>query len=58
MKQNILLVEDNLDIRENTTELLELFNYTVVAASDGKIGLNMAMLQTPDLICVIYKCPL
>ena len=57
LKQNILLVEDNLDIRENTTELLELFNYTVVAASDGKKGLNMAMLQTPDLILCDIQMP-
>jgi CheY-like chemotaxis protein len=57
MKQNILIVEDNLDIRENTTELLELFNYKVFSASDGEKGLNMAMLQTPDLILCDIQMP-
>lgn len=50
MKHKILLVEDNKDIRENTTELLELFNYTVLSACDGAKGLDMAMQQIPDLI--------
>jgi CRP/FNR family transcriptional regulator, cyclic AMP receptor protein len=57
MKQNILLVEDNLDIRENTTELLELSNYTVVTASDGAKGLDMALQQTPDLILCDIQMP-
>lgn len=57
MKQNILIVEDNLDIRENTTELLELFNYKVSSASDGEKGLNIALLNIPDLILCDIQMP-
>lgn len=55
MKQKILLVEDNEPIRENTTELLELSDYIVVSACNGKEGLDIALQQTPDLIlCDIH----
>lgn len=50
MKQKILVVEDNGDIRENTTELLELSEYCVSTANDGEEGLDMALQQIPDLI--------
>lgn len=57
MKQKILLVEDNGPIRENTAELLELYNYTVSSASNGEEGLEMAMQQTPDLILCDIQMP-
>jgi len=50
MKHKILVVEDNGDIRENTTELLELSDYSVLTANNGKEGLDMALQETPDLI--------
>jgi CRP/FNR family transcriptional regulator, cyclic AMP receptor protein len=55
MKHKILIVEDNGPIRENTTELLELYNYTVTTATNGAEALNVALQQTPDLIlCDIH----
>jgi CRP/FNR family transcriptional regulator, cyclic AMP receptor protein len=55
MKHKILIVEDNGPIRENTTELLELSNYTVTTATNGAEALNVALQQTPDLIlCDIH----
>jgi CRP/FNR family transcriptional regulator, cyclic AMP receptor protein len=50
MHNKILIVEDNVAILENTTELLELSNYTVVSASNGKDGLAAALEEKPDLI--------
>ena len=50
MKQKILVVEDNGDIRENTTELLELSDYSVSTANNGEEGLDMALQHIPDLI--------
>jgi CheY-like chemotaxis protein len=35
----ILLIEDNAEIRENTAEILELANYKVVTAENGKDGI-------------------
>ncbi len=57
MKQKILLVEDNENIRENTTEMLELFNYIVFTASNGEEGLDIALQQTPDLILCDIQMP-
>jgi len=57
MKHKILLVEDNGPIRENTSELLEYFDYTVLSASNGEEGLDMAMKQKPDLILCDIKMP-
>ncbi len=50
MKYKILIVEDNVPNRENTTEMLELFDYTVSTACNGKEGFDMALQQHPDLI--------
>lgn len=46
----ILLIEDNKEILENTSEILELAGYRVFTASDGKSGVELAVAQLPDLI--------
>ena len=38
--KSILLIEDNDDIRNNTAEILELSNYKVIVAENGKIGVE------------------
>jgi CheY-like chemotaxis protein len=48
--KTILLIEDNKDIRENATEMLELEGYKTISASNGQIGLQLAIEQLPDLI--------
>ncbi len=55
--KRILLIEDNLEIRENTIELLELEGYTVISAKDGKMGLAMAKENLPDLILCDIMMP-
>src|SRR5580765_7105400 len=55
--KKILLIEDNDDIRENTAEILELSNYTVIAAENGKIGVEKAIEHTPDLIICDIMMP-
>jgi len=40
--KTILLIEDNKDVRENTAEILELANYKVLQAENGKIGVEFA----------------
>ena len=42
MKQSILIIEDNTDIRESTAEILELAGYKAITAENGKIGVEMA----------------
>jgi DNA-binding response OmpR family regulator len=53
----ILLIEDNAEIRENTAEILELSNYNVLTAVDGKKGVSLAMEQKPDLIVCDIMMP-
>ena len=48
--KTVLLIEDNSDIRENTTELLELGGYKVISAANGQHGLELARTNLPDII--------
>lgn len=48
--KKILLIEDDNQIRENITEILELADYKVVTAENGVIGVNQAIKEKPDLI--------
>jgi len=57
MKERILLIEDNNEIRENTAEILELSAYIVDTAENGKIGIEKALLQKPDLIICDIMMP-
>jgi CheY-like chemotaxis protein len=56
MKQ-ILVIEDNKEVRENTAEILELANYTVWSAPNGKIGVELALKNKPDLIICDIMMP-
>jgi CRP-like cAMP-binding protein len=53
----ILLIEDNVNMRENTSELLELAGYTVVSAENGRQGLDFAKKNNPDLILCDIMMP-
>lgn len=53
----ILLVEDNTELRENTSEILELANYHVTAAINGKDGYEKALIDTPDIILCDIMMP-
>ncbi|MDD3722717.1 MAG: response regulator [Lutibacter sp.] len=55
--KKILLIEDDAIVRENTAELLELANYKVFTASNGKIGVAEAKKQLPDMILCDVMMP-
>ena len=44
-------------MRENTAEILELSNYTVLTAENGKIGVETAQREKPDLIICDIMMP-
>lgn len=46
----ILILEDDENVRVPLIDLLEAENYTVVSASDGKQGVELARKEKPDLI--------
>ncbi|RAJ87929.1 CRP-like cAMP-binding protein [Chitinophaga dinghuensis] len=55
--EKILLIEDNREILDNMTEILELANYQVLTASNGKEGVAMALEHKPDLIICDIMMP-
>jgi len=50
MKKKILIIEDDQVVRENTAEILQLANYEVITAENGKVGLEKTTFFKPDLI--------
>ncbi len=57
MAKKILLIEDNLDMRENTAEILELSGYEVQTAENGKEGVKKAFSDDFDLIICDIMMP-
>lgn len=55
--KKILLIEDNDDVRENIAEILELSNYKVTTAANGKEGLELALRDLPDLVICDIMMP-
>ena len=56
-QQHILVIDDNAGIRENIAEVLELANYRVFTAEDGKTGIETALKEKPDLILCDVMMP-
>ncbi len=55
--KKILLIEDNTEIRENMSEILELSGYQVFTAPDGKQGVSAAVSNMPDIIICDIMMP-
>jgi DNA-binding response OmpR family regulator len=53
----ILLIEDNTELRENTSEILSLASYAVTSAENGKAGVDIAIREKPDLIVCDIMMP-
>lgn len=55
--KTILFIEDNLEIRENTSEILELEGYKMITAVNGRAGFDLAKAHKPDLILCDIMMP-
>ncbi len=53
----ILVIEDEELVRENLLDLLEAEDFDTIAAANGKIGLNLAFSEVPDLILCDMMMP-
>ncbi|MBD2445845.1 EAL domain-containing response regulator [Nostoc sp. FACHB-152] len=53
----ILVIEDEESVRENLLDLLEAEDFEIVAAANGKIGVNLALSEIPDLILCDMMMP-
>jgi CRP-like cAMP-binding protein len=55
--KKILIIEDNIEVRENLEEILVLSGYDVVSAPNGKTGVEQALEFLPDLIICDIMMP-
>ncbi|MBC8005480.1 MAG: response regulator, partial [Verrucomicrobia bacterium] len=55
--KNLLVIDDNTDIRENTAEILSLAGFNVLTAENGKRGVEVAIKELPDLIVCDVMMP-
>ncbi len=55
--KKILVVGDNPDVRENLAEILVLSGYLAITAENGKIGVEKAQKELPDLILCDIMMP-
>ncbi len=55
--KKILIIEDNLEVRENLAEILMLSNYEAIEAENGKVGIKQALTHRPDLILCDVMMP-
>ncbi len=53
----ILVIEDDELIRETLLQLLESHSYRVIAAENGRVGVQMALSEIPDLILCDVQMP-
>jgi CRP/FNR family transcriptional regulator, cyclic AMP receptor protein len=55
--KKVLVIEDNLQVRDNLAEILELANYKVFLAENGKEGVVTAIKEIPDIIICDIMMP-
>ena len=53
----ILIIEDQPQMRKNLTTILEMENFQVVAAENGKSGVELARSERPDLVICDVMMP-
>ena len=54
---DILVIDDNTEIRENTAEILTLAGYHTVTADNGKKGVEVAIKEKPSVIVCDIMMP-
>ena len=48
--KKVLVIEDNFEMRDNISEILNLADYEVFTAANGREGIDMALKNLPDVI--------
>lgn len=56
-KKRVLVVDDNAYIRDILSRLLELKNFKVITAEDGRAGIEATETEAPDLIITDIQMP-
>jgi len=55
--KTILVIEDQTPMRRNLALMLELEGYKVIAAANGRIGVELALTSPPDLVICDVMMP-
>ncbi|GAB5399970.1 MAG: response regulator [Aureisphaera sp.] len=55
--KKVLIIEDDVALRENTAELLEISGYSVVTAANGRLGIDKAKNESPDIVICDIMMP-
>ncbi|MFC2068978.1 response regulator [Chloroflexota bacterium] len=58
MGKRILVIDDDLKSRKLVTDLLNISGYTIIEATDGKQGVDLAKAERPDLIITDIQMPI
>ncbi|MCC5635683.1 response regulator [Nostoc sp. CHAB 5844] len=53
----ILIIEDDINVRQNLIDLLYAENFNVITAENGYLGLQLAQAEIPDLIICDVMMP-
>lgn len=56
-KRKVLLVDDDIEIREMYSEILAIAGYDTIEANDGAEGLEIAKIDLPDIIFTGINMP-
>ena len=57
MMKKVLIIEDSDDIREGIVEILDMAGFETYAARNGKIGVDLALKNLPDIILCDIMMP-
>jgi DNA-binding response OmpR family regulator len=55
--KKVLVIEDNTEVQDNITEILELEGFDVLHADNGSDGLDIAIEKLPDIILCDIMMP-
>ena len=55
--KTVLIIEDELTVRESLVDLLEIEGFRAIAANNGKMGLQIALKERPDLVLCDISMP-
>ncbi len=58
LKKTILLVDDDVDLLENTSFMIKSMNYEVITAQNGEEGVSRYKETKPDLTLMDIRMPM
>jgi two-component system, OmpR family, alkaline phosphatase synthesis response regulator PhoP len=55
--KTVLIIEDEVTVRESLVDLLEIEGFRAIAANNGKMGVEIALKERPDLVLCDISMP-